>query len=393
MPDALTLLAALVLLGWVWALVRLFLNLTLIPRLKPETVDSEPLLSVVIPARDEENAIGRTVRALLAQTYRNLEIIVVDDESADRTAAIVAEIAAVDTRVTLVHGEPPPSGWLGKPWALHQGSQRAKGDLLFFVDADVFYSPPAVAAAVAYFQHSGASLITIFPHFEMEGFWENVGMPQLAFAAYVMIPTWFSNRTTHPSLGIGGGTGNLVQRDAYSKVDGHASLRRAVVDDVALARLIRTGGQRTHVVRAEDLVSIRMYHGGKSIVEGLTKNFFTAFGSKLWILPFVVAFIVAVNLLPYALFGSAIVHALRGVPVTPAEWLACASVFIITIVRVILFAAIGYRIDNAIFLHPLMMGLGLYIYLRSAWRTGVRRQVAWRGRTYDAADTRFGSER
>jgi len=110
-------------------------------------------------------------------------------------------------------------------------------------------------------------------------------------------------------------------------------------------------------------------------------------------LPFVVAFIAIVNLLPYALFVSAISHALRGLPITTADWLGCAAVATITIVRVILFVAIGYRIDNAIFLHPLMIGLGIYIYLRSAWRTGVRRQVAWRGRTYDAADTRFGSER
>lgn len=386
-----TILAALVLLGWIWAFARLLLNLSLVPRLRPETPEREPFVSVVIPARNEERAIGGTVRALLAQTYRNLEVIVVDDQSSDLTASIVQGIA--DPRLTLVRGETPPAGWLGKPWALHQGSQRAKGELLFFVDADVYYSPPAIAAAIAYMERGEAALITLFPNFQMEGFWENVGIPQLAVAGYILIPTWYSNRTTRPSLGIGGGTGNLVRRDAYEEADGHVALHQAVVDDVALARLVRSAGRRTEVVRAEDLVSIRMYHGGRSIVDGFTKNFYTAFGAKLWILPFFIAFTTIANLLPYALLVSAIVHGSRGVPLTAAEWLGCAAVAVITICRVILFSAIHYRLDNAMFLHPVMILFGIYVYLRSAWRTGVRRQVQWRGRTYDAADTRFGAGR
>ena len=391
--TALTIIAILVCLGWAAALVRLLLNLTLVPRLKPASSDGGPLVSVVIPARNEEHAIGRTVRAFLAQTYRDLEIIVVDDQSSDRTAAVVEEIAATDARVTLIRGERPPEGWLGKPWALHQGSMRAKGALLLFVDADIFYSPAAVASAVAYLLQSGVEMIALFPNFEMHGFWENVGMPQLAIGAYMLVPTWLSNRSRRPLLGIGGGTGNLVRRDAYAEADGHVALHHAVVDDVALARLIRMAGGRTHAVRAEDLVSIRMYHGGASIVEGFTKNFYIAFGGRLWMVPMVVAFFAVANLLPYALLVSAIMHAMRGVPLSAAEWLGCASVALLTLTRTILFAALRYRIDNALFLHPLAMIFVIYVYLRSAWRIGVRRELQWRGRTYDAADTRFGGER
>ena len=385
--------AAVVAIAWIWAFARLLLNLALVPRLQPRTLEHEPLVSVVIPARNEEHAIGRTVRALLAQTYRNLEIIVVDDQSSDGTAAVVGEIAATDPRLTLVHGEHPPSGWLGKPWALHQGSLRAKGELLFFVDADVFYAPPAVGAIVARMQKSGARLVTIFPNFEMRGFWENVGMTHLAFAGYVMVPTWFSNRTRHPSFGIGAGAGNLVQRDAYLEADGHVALHQAVVDDIALARLIRAAGGRTEVVRAEEMVSVRMYHGRRSIVEGFTKNAFTAFGGSLWFLPLIVAFLFVINVFPYALLVSALFHAVRGMSPSPAEWLGCGAVALITIVRVILFARLRYRLDNAVFLHPVSALFIGYVYLRSAWFTGVRRQVLWRGRTYDAADTRFGAER
>jgi chlorobactene glucosyltransferase len=384
-----TILAALLVFAWLWALLRTLLNLALIPRLKPRQLAREPLVSIIIPARNEERAIGRTVRALLAQTYRNLELIVVDDQSTDGTARAVEEIA--DPRVTLLRGETPPPGWLGKPWALHQGSLRAKGELLFFVDADVFYAPAALSAAVGRMEESGAALMTLFPNFEMHGFWENVGMPQLALGAFMLIPSWLSNRTTRPSLGIGGGTGNLVLQDAYAEADGHVTLHQAVVDDVALARLIRASGRRTELVRAEDLVSIRMYHGARSIIDGFTKNFYIALGGSLWFVPFMIAFTIIVNLVPYAFLVSAVVHAIRGIPISEAEWLGCAAVALLTIVRIVLFAALRYRIDNAIFLHPLAMMFVLYLYLRSAWRTGVRREVHWRGRTYDAADTRFGA--
>ena len=105
-----TIVAALVALGWIWAFGRLLLNLALVPRLRPQALAREPFVSIIIPARDEERAIGRTVRALAAQTYRNLEIIVVDDQSSDTTAAVVEEIAASDSRVTLVRGATPPAG-------------------------------------------------------------------------------------------------------------------------------------------------------------------------------------------------------------------------------------------------------------------------------------------
>lgn len=388
-----TILALLILLIWLWTLGRTLLNLALIPRLTLRAPERQPLVSIIIPARNEEHAIGATVRALLAQTYRNVEIIAVDDQSGDRTAAIVAEIAGSDPRLTLIRGEAPPAGWLGKPWALHQGSLRAKGELLFFIDADVVYAPEAVAAAVAHIERSGAALVALFPNFEMRGFWENVLMPQFAFAGFALLPSWLSNRTTRPALAIGGGVGNLVRRDAYAEADGHAALHQAVVDDVALARLVRGAGGRSEIVRAEHLVSIRMYHGLRSLVEGMTKNMYTAFGRSLWAGLLFVVIVAVGNFLPYALFAAAIVHAIRGIPLTAAEWLSGAAVAEITLVRVLIFTAFRYRLDNALLLHPLMVALGLFIYVRSAWRTGVQRQVKWRGRTYDAAETRFGAER
>jgi chlorobactene glucosyltransferase len=330
-------------------------------------------VSVIIPARDEERTIERTVRAFLAQTYPELEIIVVNDRSVDRTGEILAGFEGI----IVVDNEEPPPGWLGKPWALHQGSRRATGELLLFVDADVIYQPDTISAAVAHLEDCDAALISLFPHLEMHGFWEHVVMPNLAVFAFSFLPLWLANRTRIALLAVGGGPGNLVRRADYEAVGGHESLRDAVVDDVALARLMRRGGRRTETVRAEGRVSVRMYHGLGEIVRGFTKNAFAVFGYNYVVAALFFALAVVFHLLPFAL-------ALTG------DWIAIAAVGFIILTRVVLFAAIGYRLDNAIFGHPLMIGIWCWIVIRSVWFTGIRRQLHWRGRTYDAGNTKFG---
>ena len=370
-----TVLLSVVLAFWVVALATTLLNLLVIPKLQPRSPRRFPRVSVIVPARDEERSIERTVRALLAQTYPDLELIVVNDRSADATGAILARFAGI----TVLDNEEPPPGWLGKPWALHQGSLRATGELLLFVDADVIYQPGLVAEAVAYFETRDIALLSVFPALELRGFWEHVVMPHLAMFAFSFLPLWLGNRTRIVRLAIGGGTGNLVRRDLYLAAGGHEALRDAVIDDVGLARLMRREGHRTEVIRAEQSVSVRMYHGLREIVDGFTKNAFAAFGySYLVTLPgFVLAAIV--HLLPY---GMAVM----------GNRVALLTVGVIALTRVILYRAIGYRLDNALFAHPLMIAVWLAILLRSIWRTGIRRRVHWRGRTYDAAGTRFGAD-
>jgi glycosyltransferase involved in cell wall biosynthesis len=373
------LLALIILAAWVLALIRTIVNLALIPSLRSDMQpENEPLVSVIIPARDEAHIIERTVRAFLAQTYANIEVIVVNDRSTDATGDIVRAIH--DDRLTVIDGIEPPPGWLGKPWALHQGSRAARGELLLFVDADLIYAPPALAAAVAYLQTKGVALLSLFPHLEMRGFGEYASMPMMPMVFHTFLPTWISNRVRFARLALGGGTGNLVVRAVYEASGGHEELSDAVVDDIALARLVRRHGGRTEIVRAEELVSLRMYHGLSEVVDGFTKNTFSALGRNYVAGFFVVVGCIIFHILPYVL-------ALAG------DRYAIATVIIITITRVILFRALRFRLDAALFLHPIMAAIWTWIFLRSIWLTGIRRKLLWRGRTYDARRTRFGAER
>ena len=372
-------LSLVVLAGWVLTLVCTVLNLLTVPRMPRRVPRSTPLVSVIVPARDEERAIRRTVTALLAQTYPALEVIVVDDRSTDATVAILAELAAGDPRLVIVHGDEPPPGWLGKPSALHRGSLTARGELLLFMDADILYEPEAVAAAVAHLEARQISMLSLFPHIEMRGFWEHVLMPNLAVFLFCFVPLWAANRSRVPLFAIGGGPGNLVRRRDYEAAGGHTSLSDAVVDDVALARLLRRRGFRTEAVRAEDFASMRMYHGFGEIVSGFTKNAFATFGRRYGVAAFILALCLVFHLGPF-------VVALTG------DRLALITIGLIALTRLVIFLPFRYGVVNALFGHPLMIAGWGYIMLRSVWYTGIRRQLHWRGRTYDAGKTRFGAD-
>jgi glycosyltransferase involved in cell wall biosynthesis len=372
-----TLLFSIILGAWVLALVQTIVNLAVVPRLTTRSPQRFPRVSVVIPARDEERTIGRTVRAMLAQTYPELEIIVVNDRSTDATGAILESLA--DPRLIVIHGEEPSPGWLGKPWALHQGSGRATGELLLFVDADVIYEPDAMRAVMAYMEAHPAALLSLFPRMVMHGFWEHVIMPNLAFFLLTFMPVWAVNRVQFRLFAVGGGPGNLAVRADYEAVGGHAALKDAVVDDVALARLMRRSGRRTEVVRADEYVSVRMYEGLREIIDGFTKNAFAVFGYNYG---FAIAAFVLAPLFHFVPFAVALT----------GNALAIAVVVTITLTRLVIFLPLRYRPLNALLGHPLMIAAWLWILLRSVWLTGIRRRLLWRGRTYDAGRTRFGAD-
>jgi glycosyltransferase involved in cell wall biosynthesis len=364
---------------WAFGLVNIILNLLLLGKLGRATLDRRPLVSIIIPARNEERAIERTVRAMLAQDYVEIEVIVVNDRSTDSTGAILDRVASEDPRLVALHGEEPPPGWLGKPWALHQGSLRARGEMLLFVDADVHYAPAAVSAAMQHNVATHQDLTFLFPHFEMHGIWENALMPAVPMTPFTF-PIWLGERLPYTYLAIGGGTGNLIRRAAYDKAGGHAALRDAVIDDVGLAHHVRRSGSHTGIARTEHLVSVRMYHGFREVVSGFTKNAFTAVGRSYFGAAFFLAILMAGSVLPF-------VMAFAG------NRLAIAAVALIILTRVIFFTGLGYPLWSALLLHPLTAIGWMWITIRSTWVVGIRGQLPWRGRTYDPDRTRFGAER
>ncbi len=361
---------------WVFVLLRVIANLLLVHRLngrEGKTDDRQPFVSIIVPALDEARAIERTLRAFLAQDYAPFEIILVDGGSTDGTADIARTIA--DPRLAVINGEELPPRWLGKSWALEQGSRIARGELLLFADADAYYEPGALSAAVARIEREPRiALLGLLPYFEMRGFWENIVMPGLPILCLTLFPAPLSNRSRVVVFALAFGAGILVRREAYERAGRHEAMKDAIIDDVGLARLLRRNGEVTEAVRADKFLSVRMYYGGDEILRGFTKNAFAALNrSYILAVPFLLL-VIGSGIFPYC-------AALTG------DSFAIATVVLIGVVRVILFANLGYRLDYALFGQPLMAAFGVVIFLRSIWKTGIRRKVEWRGRTYETGET------
>ncbi|MBI3968777.1 MAG: glycosyltransferase, partial [Chloroflexi bacterium] len=225
-----------------------------------------PSLSVVVPARDEEANLRRLLPTLVSQDYPALEVVVVDDGSADGTAAVAAELGA-----RIVSAGPLPSGWAGKPHACWVGANAADGDWLLFVDADTEHRPGALVAALTYALDRDLDGLTLFLQQRCTGFAEWLLLPyayQRYFAA--VRPAHLTDPAAPDALA--NGQYLLVSRAAYDRAGGHAAVAGSVVEDVDLARVFKRAGIRLRPARGEELASVRMYAGLAAIRAGFGKN-------------------------------------------------------------------------------------------------------------------------
>ncbi len=265
-----------------------------------------PLISVIVPARNEARNIRRCVEALLVQTYPHYELLVVDDRSTDATPQILHELAAQDSRLQVLHGAELPPDWAGKPHALAQAAAQARGDWLCFVDADTFVAPQALASAYAAAVEHSADLFTFLTEQELGTFWEKAILP-LVFTA--MSVGFSPRRLNDPRTrdAVANGQFILIRRLVYDAVGGHAAIRDSIVEDKDLANRIKHSGYRLIMADGEPVARTRMYTSLAEMWEGWTKNIFLGLkGSPgLLLLGAVGAFLSLVAALGFALWLAA----------------------------------------------------------------------------------------
>jgi chlorobactene glucosyltransferase len=370
---------------WLALLAFLVLRVRLPRNLREEVADERagtPFVSIVVPARNEAANIGTCLASLTASRYPAFEVVVVDDGSDDGTGDI-ARSAAPGTAagVTVLRGEPLPTGWLGKPWACAQGARAARGELILFTDADTVHGPELLGRAVASLEEDGADVLTVIGRQLMESFWERLVQPQVfltLLARYFDIDRALRQGRWRDV--IANGQFLLFRRETYEAVGGHEAVRGEVIEDLALARLLVREGYRLSMRAAERALSTRMYRSLRHLVDGWSKNLLAGARRTVapWLRPFVVPGGLAADLVlwiapPVALVASLIGFGGSGLRV----WSAGA-----TAVSVILWAAVTRRMGAQAWyglLYPLGAAVGIYILLRS-WVRG--RNVEWKGRAY-----------
>ena len=257
-------LGAMLLIAWI--------NLLTFPRLKPGNPAEEIRVSILIPARNEAERIGRILRSLLDQEYPFLEIIVLDDGSEDETVSVALDAGGADPRFRLIEGEPLPSGWLGKNWACHQLAEQANGDLLIFTDADVLWHPAGLGAVLYLLQTRSADLLTIWPTQKVETLAERLVVPLMMFALLAYLPEFLVRFTPFPALAAANGQCLVFRRALYEQVGGHRAVRGEIVEDVKLARQSKRHGARLVMGLGHGLIQTHMYRGWHAVKLGFGKN-------------------------------------------------------------------------------------------------------------------------
>jgi chlorobactene glucosyltransferase len=240
------------------------------PDIKSKLPDPVPLVSVLIPARNEEMNITACLDSLQKQDYPHFEILVLDDNSTDNTARLVDKLAETDKRIQLLKGERLPEGWAGKPFACYQLALKAKGDWLLFVDADTTHAPYMLRSVLDVTIQSGASMLSGFPRQITNSLPQKIAIPVLYFIILSWLPLWWLHKSTkRPSLAIGQFL--LFPRGEYWRIGGHKAVRNKIMEDVWLSIAINRQGGKHITIDLSTVVSCNMYQTISAMWEGFIK--------------------------------------------------------------------------------------------------------------------------
>jgi cellulose synthase/poly-beta-1,6-N-acetylglucosamine synthase-like glycosyltransferase len=340
-------------------------------------------VSVIIPARNEETNIERAVRSVAAQRGVR-EIIVVDDESSDRTGEILEDLKSEIPALCTLRIDSLPDGWLGKSYALAAGAKVASGDWLLFTDADAEHRPGSLAELLERAETEGLALLSLSPGQRTPTWWEKAVIPLV----YVWLARLYSfEEVNNPQSGAAAANGQylLIQREAYQRAGGHEAVRAEILEDVALAERVKSSGGRILFMPGARWVETRMYRTFSEMWEGWTKNLYLLCAGNTKEILGTVATIVVVDVLPVVGLFVPLFRVLPAGP-EPLIWLLyyglLACVFL---VRFQLYRRrlreLGFNADLAIYV---WLGSALFgTLLLNSWRAHRwSGHVEWKGRAY-----------
>jgi hypothetical protein len=349
---------------------------------EPEGENDGVKISVLIPARDEERNIAACVESVLASEHAELEVLVLDDASTDRTGEMVSELAARDARVRLVKTQTLPPGWNGKQRACWLLAQEAQGELLLFLDADVRLAPDALRQCAGQMGASGVALLSGFPRQITIGWMERMLLPLIHFVLLSFLPMGRMRSSTSPAYAAGCGQFFLAERAAYFASGGHAAIRETRHDGLRLPEAFRRHGYRTDIFDLTELAQVRMYDSPGAVWMGLAKNATEGMATPGRIVPFTLLLLLG-QVLPVVLAAMMLAVPSRAV-LQPALAVAIVSAFVASYLPRLLAVRRFKQPVMAAVLHPLGVVLLLCVQWYALGRQVFGRPVAWRARRYSS---------
>jgi Glycosyl transferase family 2 len=335
----------------------------------------EPLISVIVPARNEQACLGACLDSLLAQTGVDFEIIVVNDHSTDRTCEIAqAKFSVPGLRPgKVINARPLPEGCSGKCNAAQSGADVARGEWLLFTDADTVHRPGSLERSLREAREHQVAMLSYSPAQEVHGLIEQAVMPVI-YAE--LAKTYRPRDVCEPSSPMAAANGQylLISREAYDAAGGHAAVSHTLLEDVALAQAVKRSGRRLRFRFGGDAVRTRMYRTWPDLREGWTKNLALLFPSTLRL--------AGVRSIEFTLAAGGMGAAVAGLAGRKYA-IALAGATVAAVTGTLFFR----RVRKAHFgplataLSPIGLPLFAYLLLRSRSHYG-RKEIAWKGRTY-----------
>lgn len=339
---------------------------------------SSPLISICVPARNEARDIKACLTSLLTQEYPNFEVIAVDDHSTDATGDIIESLATEFPNLLPLKGQKLPSGWLGKPFALHQAVQKARGEILIFTDADPVFQPHALTSAVYHMSTKNLDMMTLMPGTEFVSFWERAVQP-VVFGFIAALSRFKKINNPDSTSAMGFGAFIMVKKEVYESIGGHEGIKAEILEDVMLAKRAKKAGFKLLAADAKAIFSIRMYHSLKEIWTGWRKNIFIAMKKSVSRTLYYICVILGFLVTPYlVLLGNILSESgilLTGTALIALLMTLSASFHLCDEIRLNRWNA---------FLFPLGAFIMAAIMLNSMTQILIKRQTEWRGRKYPA---------
>lgn len=363
-----------ILLYFILISIIIFLSITLLntlwgPMLKKQyPINKQQIVSVLIPARNEEKNIKKCLTGLLHQDFPNYEIIVLDDESNDNTFATVQEIQKDNPKIRLIQGGTLPAGWIGKNWACHQLSQIAQGNILIFTDADNFHATHAIKNTVGWMEHLGIGMFSAFPQQITKTFSEKLIVPIIDLLLYTSLVLWLTYHSKFSSLAAANGQWLAFTREAYKKIGGHQAVCKQIVEDVELSRLAKKQGIKILTTAGTDVVFARMYTSFREVWEGFSKNLFGLVSNKTVHFLVILLGLYFVYVLPFLL-----------VYVSKFQIISIMAIILILILRLILSLRFKHPLLYSLLFHPISIFLTILIGLNSFLKINFGK-IVWKDR-------------
>lgn len=328
---------------------------------------STPLVSVLIPARNEEENLGKLLFELSRHDYDNIEVHVYDDLSEDLTFSIASGFTRKDTRFHAHKGGELPKGWLGKTHACHRLSFEANGDYFLFLDADVQISKGLIKNAMSVAQKHDLDLLSIFPVQLMRSRAERMTVPLINWVLVTLLPLFLVRKSALPMFSAANGQFMLFKADTYRKESFHKSKKDKNTEDIAIARYMKEKGYKVHTLLGNNRIRCRMYHSWDDSINGFSRNLVYFFGGSK-----IVAF----------LFG--LITTLGFIPILFAlPWIYLAVYFSMVLLMKILVSAMSRQNPfYNIFYSPVQQYVLLYVVMKAAWMK-LRKSTEWKGRIID----------